>query len=249
MLLQLQNVTFGFSSEKQIFKNLSFGLEQGKIYALMGANGSGKTTLFNLISGFHKPHSGNIVFKQQNIAHTVPYQINRMGIGRTFQDLRLVSKLTVKENVLLAMQGNPTDNWIKAVLPASVFKKDLRQLESKAEKLLGDYFLQDIQDSLAHEISFGQQKLLNLACCVANGACVLLLDEPVAGINPQFREQITILIQRLQQQGKTILMIEHNTDFVDVTGECFLFLDDGVLTRFDTFTELQNSRQAADGYF
>src|SRR5664279_1417718 len=111
MLLQLQNVTFGFSSEKQIFKNLSFGLEQGKIYALMGANGSGKTTLFNLISGFHKPRSGNIVFKQQNIAHTVPYQINRMGIGRTFQDLRLVSKLTVKENVLLAMQGNPTDHW------------------------------------------------------------------------------------------------------------------------------------------
>jgi branched-chain amino acid transport system ATP-binding protein len=81
ILLQLQNITFGFSPEKQIFKNLSFGLEPGKIYALMGVNGSGKTTLFNLINGFHKPHSGNIVFKQQNIAHTVPHQINRTGIG------------------------------------------------------------------------------------------------------------------------------------------------------------------------
>lgn len=249
MLLQLQNITFGFSSEKQIFKNLSIDVEQGRIYALMGANGSGKTTLFNLINGFYKPHSGNIVFKQQNIARSVPYQINRMGIGRTFQDLRLVSKLTVKENVLLAMQGNPTDHWIKALLPASVFKKDLRQLESKAEKILADYFLQDVQDSLAHEISFGQQKLLNLACCVANGAELLLLDEPVAGISPQFREQIAILIQRLQQQGKTILMIEHNTDFIDVTGERFLFLDGGILTRFDTFTQLQNSRLAADAYF
>jgi ABC-type branched-subunit amino acid transport system ATPase component len=114
--------------EKQIFKNLSFDVEQGGIYALMGANGSGKTTLFNLISGFHKPNSGAIVFKQQNIAHSVPYKINRIGIGRTFQDLRLVSKLIVKENVLLAMQGNPNDNWTKALLPSSVFKKDLRQL-------------------------------------------------------------------------------------------------------------------------
>ena len=249
MLLQLQNISFGFSPEKPIFKDLSFGLEPGKIYALIGANGSGKTTLFNLISGFHKPHSGNIVFKRQNITHAAPYQINRTGIGRTFQDLRLVSKLTVKENVLLAMQGNPTDHWIKALLPASVFKNALRQLEHNAEEILADYFLQDVQNSLAHEISFGQQKLLNLACCVANGAELLLLDEPVAGISPPFREQIALLIQRLQQQGKTILMIEHNTDFIDVTGECFLFLDGGILTPFDTFTQLQNSRLAADAYF
>ena len=249
MQLQLQNISFGFSVEKPIFKDLSFGLEPGKIYALMGANGSGKTTLFNLISGFHKPHSGNIIFKRQNITHAAPYRINRTGIGRTFQDLRLVSKLTVKENVLLAMQNNPTDHWIKALLPASVFKKELQQLESNAKKILADYFLQDVQDSLAHEISFGQQKLLNLACCVANGAELLLLDEPVAGISPQFREQIALLIKRLQQQGKTILMIEHNIDFIDATGDCFLFLDSGILTSFDTFTQLQNSRLAADAYF
>jgi ABC-type branched-subunit amino acid transport system ATPase component len=249
MLLQLQNITFGFSSERQIFKNLSFDLAQGRIYALMGANGSGKTTLFNLITGFQKPHSGDIVFKQQNIAHTVPFKINRMGIGRTFQDLRLISKLTVKENVLLAMLNNPTDPWLNALLPASVFKKDSQQLENKADEILADYFLQDVQDSLAHEISFGQQKLLNLACCVANGAELLLLDEPVAGISPQFREQITLLIQHLKRQGKTIMMIEHNTDFINETGERFLFLDDGILTQFDTFSKLQNSRQAAEGYF
>lgn len=163
MLLQLQNITFGFSSEKQLFKNLSFDLEKGKIYAMLGANGSGKTTLFNFISGFHKPHSGNIVFKQQNITHTEPYLISKIGIARTFQDLRLISKLTVKENVLLAMRDNPTDNWLNALMPASVFKKDLQHLENKADKILADYFLQDVKDSLGHEISFGQQKLLNLA--------------------------------------------------------------------------------------
>ncbi len=249
MLLQLQNVTFGFFPEKQIFKDLSFELKQGKIYALMGANGAGKTTLFNLISGFHKPHSGNIIFKHQKITQTAPHQINRIGIARTFQDLRLVSKLTVKDNVLLAMQGNPTDNWLNALLPAALFKKKRQDLESQADKILSDYFLQEVRHSPAHEISFGQQKLLNLACCVANGAELLLLDEPVAGISPHNREQITLLIKRLQQQGKTLLMIEHNTDFIQAAGDKFLFLANGALSAFDTFTQLKNSGSAVDAYF
>jgi branched-chain amino acid transport system ATP-binding protein len=248
-LLKLEHLTFGFSPEKHIFKDLSFELEQGKIYALMGANGSGKTTLFNLISGFHKPHSGNILFKQQTIIHVAPYQINRTGIARTFQDLRLVSKLTVKENVLLAMQGNPSDNWLNALLSAALFKKKLQDLDNKADKILSDYFLQEVQHSPAHDISFGQQKLLNLACCVANGAELLLLDEPVAGISPHIREQITLLIKRLQQQGKTLLMIEHNTDFIETTGDKFLFLANGSLSTFDSFTQLKNSGTAANAYF
>lgn len=249
MLLLLQNISFGFSSEKQIFSGLSFCLEHGKIYALMGANGAGKTTLFNLISGFHKPNSGSLFFKQYNITHAKPYLINKHGIGRTFQELRLISKLTVKENILLAMPDHPTANCLSALLPASLFKKDLHRLENKANQILADYFLQDVQNAMANEISFGQQKLLNLACCVANGAELLLLDEPVAGISPHNREQITLLIKRLQQQGKTILMIEHNTDFIEATADHFLFLDSGTLSQFVTFAELKNSGQAADAYF
>lgn len=249
MLLNLKDISFGFSPEKQIFKNLSFGLKQGKIYALMGGNGSGKTTLLNLISGFHKPSGGNIVFRQQDISRSAPHKTNRIGIGRTFQDLRLITKLTVKENILLAMQFNPTDNWLKAFLPASLFKSERRNLESKTEVILTNYFLQEVQDSPANEISFGQQKLLNLACCTANGAELLLLDEPVAGISPQYQQQITQLIQSLQQQGKTILMIEHNAAFIETTGEHFLFLDGGVLSEFETFQQLQSDRLATDGYF
>lgn len=188
MILNLQNIGFGFMSEKPLFKNLCFGLEPGKIYALMGANGAGKTTLFNLITGFHRPASGSIHFQQQPITGLAPYKINRMGIGRTFQDLRLISKLTVKENILPAMPDNPTDHWINALLPEVTFKKQIQQLERNAQKIIGDYFLQDVQNAMADEISFGQQKLLNLACCVANQAQLLLLDEPVAGISPHYRE-------------------------------------------------------------
>ncbi|MEE7627546.1 ATP-binding cassette domain-containing protein [Methylobacter sp. Wu8] len=249
MILKLQNISFSFSPEKPLFKNLCFALEQGKIYALMGANGAGKTTLFNLITGFHKPASGIINFQQQTTTGLAPYKINRMGIGRTFQDLRLIAKLTVKENILLAMPGDPTDNWTNALLPGLVFKKQMQQMERKAEKIIADYFLQDVQQAMADEISFGQQKLLNLACCVANQAQLLLLDEPVAGISPQYREQITALIKQLKQQGKTLLMIEHNTDFIAETADRFLFLSDGALSEFDNFEQLQTSPQAADAYF
>lgn len=137
MILNLQNIGFGFTPEKPLFKNLCFGLEPGKIYALMGANGAGKTTLFNLITGFHRPASGSIHFQQQAITGLAAYKINRMGIGRTFQDLRLISKLTVKENILPAMPDNPTDHWINALLPEVTFKKQIQQLERNAQKIIG----------------------------------------------------------------------------------------------------------------
>src|SRR4051812_40030018 len=101
MFLQLKNISFKFSGKEYLLNNVSLTLEEKKIYALIGTNGSGKSTLFNLINGFHKPMSGNIIFKGQPITNLPPYKINRTGIGRTFQDLRLVSKLSVKENVLL----------------------------------------------------------------------------------------------------------------------------------------------------
>ena len=101
MILELQNLTFAFVPEKQILNDLSLSLEEQKIYALMGGNGAGKTTLFNLITGFIKPQRGEILFVGKNLTNRQPYNINRQGIGRTFQDLRLITKLTVKENIIL----------------------------------------------------------------------------------------------------------------------------------------------------
>ncbi len=249
MLLQLENISFGFSSQRQIFADLTLKIDQGKIYALMGGNGSGKTTLFNIITKFLNIQSGKIFFKNNDITNNAPYHINRLGIGRTFQDLRLINKLTVKENVLLAMPDNPTDNWIKALLPLFIFKNELHELENIADKIIELFFLKDVQHSPANEISFGQQKLLNLACCVANGAELFLLDEPVAGISPHYREKMITLILQLKQQGKTILMIEHNTDFIAETADSFLFMGEGKISEFDTFIQLKNSKQAANAYF
>ena len=214
----------------------------------MGANGSGKSTLFNLITGFIKPHSGDIYFREKNITDYSPFKINRTGIGRTFQDLRLISKLTVRENVLLAMHGNPGDNWMKALLPPFFYSKEIKLLEEKADEMISEYFLQDVKNNLAGEISYGQQKLLNLACCVANGASLLLLDEPVAGINPEYRNKIDLLLKQLREKGKTILLIEHNTDFIGDVADKIFFLHEGKISSFENIAALRTDRSVMEAY-
>jgi branched-chain amino acid transport system ATP-binding protein len=248
MILALENITHSFSPSKKILDNVSLELEKGKIYALMGANGSGKTTLFNIITGFIKPQSGDIFFKSKRINGQPPHKINRLGIGRTFQDLRLISKLTVKENVILAMQDNPTQAWYKAVLPKSFYKSILDSLDARAEEIISICFLQNVKNNLAEEISYGQQKLLNLACCIANDAKLFLLDEPIAGINPKYQEQILDLLKQLRNKGKTILLIEHNTEFLQQIADCFFFLKNGKLKDYDTFDLLRNDKEVLDAY-
>jgi ABC-type branched-subunit amino acid transport system ATPase component len=248
LILQLKHITFGFSPEKQILKDLSLSLEEKKIYALMGSNGAGKTTLFNIISGFIKPQSGDIFLGNRNISYQSPYKINRQGIGRTFQDLRLITKLSVKENIFLAMQQNPTDKWFNAMLPENFHHNTNTALEKKADEIVERFFLNDVKNSLAAEISYGQQKLLSFACCVANGAALLLLDEAVAGIQPEYRKKIAMLIKQLKEQGKTILLIEHNTDFIADIADQIFFLHEGKISTFENMETLRKDKQVMEAY-
>jgi ABC-type branched-subunit amino acid transport system ATPase component len=214
----------------------------------MGGNGAGKTTLFNLVTGFLKPNSGKILFKGKNLAHQQPYSINRQGIGRTFQDLRLITKLSVLENVILAMQHNPTDKWFNVLLPKRFFQNSSRQFTEQAEKIISTYQLYDVKNSLAGEISYGQQKLLTLACCVANGSKLILLDEAVAGVQPEYRNKIAKLIHEMKSPGKTILLIEHNTEFIAEVAESIYFLHEGVLSSFESMTALREDQQVMAAY-
>ena len=248
MILQLQNITFTFPGKNHLLDNVSFSLEEKKIYALMGSNGAGKTTLFNLITGFIKPQSGEIIFRSEKITSLSSFRINRKGIGRTFQDLRLITKLTVKENIILAMQDNPNDNWIIAMLPEYFYRNTNQKLDKKADEIIEQFFLNDVKNSFGAEISYGQQKLLTLACCVANGASLLLLDEAVAGIQPEYRKKITLLIKQLKEQGKTILLIEHNTDFISDVADKIFFLHEGIISTFETMETLRKDKQVMEAY-
>lgn len=247
-MLQLQQITFGYAPGKKVLDACSLELEPNRIYALMGANGSGKTTLFNLVTGFLRTQVGNITFKGQCINRLKPYEINRLGIGRTFQDLRVITRLTIQENVILAMQDNPTDRLSRALLPLWFHQSGLAQLSTIAGEMISQFFLDSVTHSPAGEVSYGQQKLLTLACCVANGAETILLDEPVAGINPDYRTKMVGLLKQLKQQGKTILLIEHNADFIDEVADRIYFLSAGSLSSYETVAEMRADPRVLEAF-
>jgi branched-chain amino acid transport system ATP-binding protein len=200
----------------RVLKGVNLRLEQGLVYALKGSNGSGKTTLLNIISGFLMPTEGVVEFKGKKIARFAPYRVNRLGIGRTFQDLRLATQMTVYENILLALETRQ-------------FAYPTKEQENRANEILEKVSLTEKRNELAGEISYGQQKLLTIGCCIANNADLLLIDEPVAGIDKNNLLKITNLITQLKQESKTILQIEHNNDYIKATSDRVLQMEKGVI--------------------
>lgn len=232
-----EQLSFSFPG-RMILDRVSFSLQPGAITCLLGGNGSGKTTLFNLITGFLRPDSGSLRFVETEITGSAPFRISRLGVGRTFQDLRLIGKLSVRENILLAFLNHPGEQLRRALLPRRLYRERYAEDYRKTDAFLADFFLVEVADQLASEISYGQQKLLTLACCAAMDARLLLLDEPVAGISPEYRERMAERLASFRAAGKTILLIEHQPDFLKSIGEQFLFLEAGQLHHFDTLAEL-----------
>ena len=237
-MLAVEQLVFSFPG-RTVLAGVDLRLPPATITCLMGGNGSGKTTLFNLLTGFLRPDSGSIRLDDTELIRRAPYQINRLGVARTFQDLRLIGKLSVRENLLLALPDHPGERLTRALLPSTIHAMRNREDQHQATTLLADFFLADVADHRADEISYGQQKLLTLACCVATGARLLLLDEPVAGISPEYRERMAERLANLRASGRTILLIEHQPDFLERVSGRFLFLEAGKLHQFETFTELR----------
>lgn len=240
-MLELKNISKSFG-EQMVLQGLNMSIDKGKIYTLIGSNGSGKTTLFNLITGFLKADKGEVLLENMRINKQSPVKINNKGITRTFQDLRIINQLTVKENIFLSFKNNPGENIINSMLPSRFFKKEYAAFSKKADGLLEKVHLTEVKNSMAGEISYGQQKLLTIACCLANNAVLLLLDEPVAGIDTENYERIFKLIQDLKEEGKTILQIEHHHEFVRGLSDGIWFLNAGKAHYFENYTSfIQNS--------
>ncbi|MBM4056048.1 MAG: ATP-binding cassette domain-containing protein [Planctomycetes bacterium] len=246
-MLELINIYKSFG-EREILSGVNLKLEKGNVYTLMGANGAGKTTLFNIITNFLKADKGTIFFKGKRIDNLSPVAINSLGITRTFQNLRLIEGLSVKENILLAFKGNKGEKIWNALLPGIFLWRDNEYFEQKAHEIIRKVFLDDVAESKAGEISYGQQKLLTLGCCLANEADLLLLDEPVAGINPIYWEKIVDIINEIKAAGKTVLLIEHHADFIQTISDTLLFLNDGAVSVFDDYQQLRNNPQAQEAY-
>ncbi len=246
-MLKTEHVSKSFGNN-EVLKDISFSLEQGTISVLMGTNGSGKTTLFNIISGFLQADNGKVYIEDKHLNNLKTYEINRLGITRTFQDMRLIGDLSVRENIMLAFTNQQGEKWWKYIIPNQKIKQEQLQNKQQTAEILKMCFIDDVAESKASEISYGQQKLLNLACCIANNPKVLLLDEPVAGVNPLYRERLSEIITQLKEQGKTLLIIEHNTDFIEKVADKILFLNNGYIQEFKNYTALRENENVKNAF-
>lgn len=229
--LELIDVSKSFDGLKAV-DQVSLGLQKGKITALIGPNGAGKTTIFNLISGFIKPDTGQILYRGQNIVGLSPWEIASLGIGRLFQDVRVFNRLTVLDNILAAFKGQKGEKVVIAVLGRRKVLSEEARNKEKALELLRFVGLDEKAFDLAENLSYGQQKLLSIARLLAAEADVLLLDEPTAGVNPAMIGQILKVARNLAEQGKTVVIIEHNMNVVVEVADWVYFMDDGQIVSF-----------------
>jgi ABC-type branched-subunit amino acid transport system ATPase component len=225
-ILRVQQISKQFGGVSAL-DDVSIDIEQGAITALVGPNGAGKTTLFDLIGGFIQPDSGEILFKSQPIGGLPPEKIAALGIGRTFQSIRLFLQMPVLENVMLASQ-NPRGETLAAALCRSrrVVEQEAA-CRRRALELLGTVGLQGCASEPASHLSQGQKKLLEIARCLALGAELMLLDEPLAGLAPAMIKEMKQVVWQLRGAGKTILFIDHNIQAVMELSDIVVVLSHG----------------------
>jgi len=196
------------------------------IAAIIGPNGAGKTTLLNILTGFLRPDSGRCFLGECETTYLSPHQIAHLGVARTFQDLRLISQVSALDNVMLARPNQRGERLLPALLGWSVAREE-RANRKEAMRLLSLVNLEAQAIDIAGKLSYGQQKLLTLACCLGTEARMMLLDEPVAGVSPQMVVQVLELLRQLRKQGKLIVFIEHNMEAVRQVADLVIMMDHG----------------------
>jgi ABC-type branched-subunit amino acid transport system ATPase component len=230
-------------------RDVSFDIGEGRPTGMVGPNGAGKTTVFNLVTGFLKPSSGRVELCGRDITGWRPHRVTRAGMARTFQHLRVFDTLTVAENVLGAIPGQPGERALYSLArPLAVGARQRADLEV-AMSWLEFVGLADKRHAMGNELSYGQQKRLSIARVLATGADLLLLDEPSSGLDPSALEGLLQLIERLPAAGKTLVLVEHNLEVVNRLCDHLLFLDRGRLIAQGTPEEIYARSDLAALYF
>jgi ABC-type branched-subunit amino acid transport system ATPase component len=246
-MLEIKGLYKNFNGVQAV-QDFSLKLEAGKVTSLIGPNGAGKTTVFNIVTGFLDASQGNVLYQGKKILDRTPWQIAQSGISRTFQNLRLFRKLTTLENILLGRQKQSGENVLQALFTFSENSSEHRQNIEKAMEHLVYVGLEDKRNDIAENLSYGQQKLLSIACCLAAEPELLMLDEPVSGVQPVMIEKIETIIHELIRQKKTVFLIEHDIDFVLRISDTVVVMDDGRKIAEGTPSVIQNKPEILEAY-
>jgi branched-chain amino acid transport system ATP-binding protein len=246
-ILEVKKLSKDFGGLRAI-NQIDVDVQEGEILGVIGPNGSGKTTLFNLITGFLKPTEGQIRYKGEPITSMPSYEIAARGIGRTFQLRSIFSNLSVRENMIIGSHLRAKDGIWSSFFRTKSYKEGGAELEQRVTKTLTFMGMEKQADQVAGSLPYGDQRKLELATTLALDPEILLLDEPATGMNPQETETIMNLVQLIQQQGKTIVVVEHNMKVVMGLCRRIVVLDYGVKITEGTPEEVTTNEKVISVY-
>lgn len=252
-VLQANEISIVFGGLTAV-SNFSCDLKEGELIGLIGPNGAGKTTIFNMLSGVYTPTKGQISFwDREGRVHIInkktPAQLNKMGIARTFQNIRLFTSQTVADNVRIALHNQRLVNPFDVLFRTPKFRRDEKLMDQKVDQLLEILKISNKKNDLAKNLSYGEQRKLEIARALASNPKLLLLDEPAAGMNPQETEELRQMIETIRKDfNLTVLLIEHDMKFVMGICERIMVLDYGKIIAEGVPAEIKSNPEVIKAY-
>ncbi len=246
-MLSVKGLTIRFGGLVAV-NDVSFEIKKGEIFGLIGPNGAGKTTTFNLISGVYKPTAGTIEFQGQRIDGKRPWQVNHLGISRTYQNINLFKKMSVLENVMVGCHSQSKKGLFSSIFRTPGQRKEERAIEEKSRQILDTVDLGAKAAWPASGLSYGEQRRLEIARAIASDPQLILLDEPAAGMNHQEKIELNKTIKAINQMGITVLLVEHDMAVVMKISDRVCVLNHGRLLALDGPVAIQKNPAVIDAY-
>ena len=245
--LEVTNLKKSFGGIKAVDVE-SLNLNRNELTSIIGPNGAGKTTFFDLISGFQDSDEGKVYLNNKNISKSQPYAIARLGMIRTFQLTKVFDRMTVLENMMFSASTVNNDSFLKSLAKLPSQKTTEKKIRDKSFEIMKELNIDHMANSYAREMSGGQKKLLELGRSIINNPSILLLDEPLAGVNPKLAEEILQIIVNLAEKGISILMVEHNIEAVMKISERVIVLAEGKVIADSTPENIRSNEKVIEAY-
>ena len=245
--LEVTNLKKSFGGLKAVDVQ-SLNLNKNELTSIIGPNGAGKTTFFDLISGFQDSDEGKVYLNKKNITKSQPYSIARLGMIRTFQLTKVFDRMTVLENMMFSASSVNNDSFMKSLIRLPSQKTTEKNIKEKSFEIMKDLNIDHMANSYARELSGGQKKLLELGRSIVNDPDILLLDEPLAGVNPKLAEEILQIILNLSEKGISILMVEHNIEAVMKISQRVVVFAEGMVIADDKPENVRTDEKVIEAY-